>query len=306
MDLQALQSLVDVAQLGSFAAAAHKHNKDPSVISRQIAGLEAELQIRLFKRSTRKLSLTEAGARYLTRVRPLLAELAFAEEDAKALLERPSGVLKITASVAFGQECVLPYLARFMALYPYIDVELQLTDSNLDLLSEDIDLACRLSPAFTSDMVGIRLMPTRYWVCASPAYMAESGLNQHGLHQHELNQPEDLAQHPCLVFALPKFRSRWQFKDPQGQIIEVKIPSRLAISSALALREATRNGLGPALLADWLITTDVAQGRLVRLFPEYQATATDFDTAAWLLYPSRQYLPQKTRVFIDFIRQQLS
>jgi len=115
--------------------------------------------------------------------------------------------------------------------------------------------------------------------------------------------PRDLAARSCLLFPFPGYRTRWIFRDATGRRREVPVQGRIVISNALALHRCARDGLGPALLADWLVDDDLASGNLVDLFPEFRVTATDFETAVWLLYPSRAYLPLKTRAFIDFLRQ---
>lgn len=297
MEIEALALFVDVAEAGSFADAARRRNIDPSQVSRTIAALEKNLQIRLFKRSTRKLSLTEAGERYLARIVPVLEEMNFAAEEARELTQRPSGLIRMTASTAFGQVCLLPILPAFYEAYPNIEIELQLSDSNIDLFSEDIDLACRLAPSFQSDLIGVKLFDTCYRVCASPSYLKKS---------KPITQPQDLKEHKNIVLALAHYRSRWLFKDAENQLSEVKVQSRFAVSNALALRECLLKGMGPGLAADWLIDRDIASGDLVDLFLQLRVTATDFNTGAWLLYPSRHYMPLKTRVMIDFLKKHLT
>ncbi|BCE03830.1 LysR family transcriptional regulator [Marinicellulosiphila megalodicopiae] len=293
MNIQSLQLFIDVATLGSFADAARKLNEDPSKVSRNIAALESELSVQLFKRSTRSLSLTEAGQRYLLHITPIVEALSFANEDAKSVVNRPSGTLKISASTAFGQECLLPHIQSFMQLYPDIHIEMLLSDVNLNLHNEDIDLTFRLTPSFESDLIGTRLHATKYHLCASTDYI-KSHLS--------ISSPKDLQHHHCLVFALPKYRSRWLFKNEANELSQIKIQSKLAISSALALKQSAINGLGPAILPDWLIREELKTGQLKIILPQYQVTATDFDTAVWMLYPSKRFLPQKTRVFIDYIK----
>ena len=293
MDLASLQIFVEVVRRGSFAAVARDREVSPSAISRAISGLEAEVGARLFQRTTRRLSPTEAGTLYFERVEPLIGELEQAGQAAADARRTPRGTLRITASVAFGQVCLVPLLPELHRRHPELALELLLTDTNLDLVSERIDVALRLAPRLDSALVGLRLFETRYRVCASPDYLARRG---------PVASPDDLREHPCLTFALPGYRSRWIFLDRDGGRREVPIQGRFAMTSALALRDSARAGLGPALLADWLIDTDLASGTLVDLFPEQRVTATDFETAAWLLYPSRSYLPLKTRLFIDFLR----
>ncbi|MDB4837446.1 LysR family transcriptional regulator [Marinomonas sp.] len=298
MNIEAIRLFVDVAESGSFANAARKLNRDPSLVSRTIATLESQLKFQLFKRSTRTLSLTEAGERYLHRIKPVLSELEFAVDEARLLNETPSGKLRITASTAFGQICLLPHLAKFYQRYPDIELEIQLTENNLDLFAESIDLACRLTPTFQSDLFGAKLFDTHYLVCASPVYIEKNQNSKSPL----LDKPEAIIEHDAVVFNLSAYQSRWKFMGADKAIKEVKISSRLAVSSALALRECLLNDLGPGLVPHWLVEKDLEKGDLVNLFPSYQVTATDFNTGAWLLYPSRKYLPSKTRVMIDYLK----
>jgi len=187
-------------------------------------------------------------------------------------------------------------LADFRQTYPGLSLELLLTDSNLDLIGERIDVAIRLGPRLDVGYVGTKLFSTRYRVCASPAYLARAGVP---------SSPIQLAEQKCVVFNLPGFRDRWLFRDVGGKVIEVPITSAVRLSSALAVRQCALDGLGPVLIGHWNIDADLANGSLIDLFPEYSVTATDFDTAAWIIYPSRSYLPAKVRTFIDFARERL-
>jgi DNA-binding transcriptional LysR family regulator len=296
MDIESLRLFVAVVRRGSFAGVARDHDLDPSSVSRTIAALEDRLGVRLFQRTTRRLSLTEAGERYFSRIEALLAELDQARDEARAVTAGPAGTLRLTASVAFGQRCLVPLIPDFRESYPEIRVELLLTDAKLDLVSERIDLAIRLGPQIDGDAIGTKLFDTRYRVCASPRYLDRAP---------PAAVPADLAAHRCLLFSLPDFRFRWRFRrDGEGETI-VPIAGDVVISSVLALRDCALAGLGPVLLADWLIDDDLRAGRLVDLFPDYAVTATEFETAAWLLYPSRTYLPNKVRVTIDFLKRRL-
>ena len=296
MNLEVLRVFVDVVRRGSFAAVAQDRAVSPSAISRAVSGLEHEIGLRLFQRTTRRLSPTEAGQVYFQRIEPLLEEIERARLAAADVSDRPSGRLRATASVAFGQKCLVPLLPRFHARFPELAVELMLTDGRLDLIEERIDVAIRLGPRQDSGFIGSKLFDTRYRVCASPDY-----LRSHG----PIETPGDLARHPALVFALAGYRSRWIFESAQGEREAVPVNPRFVISNALALRDGAVAGLGVALLADWVVDDALANGFLVDLFPDHRATATDFETAAWLLYPSRAYLPLKVRVFIDFLRSEL-
>lgn len=297
MDLEALKTVALVARHGSFAAVSRVLDVDPSSVSRLVAGVETELGLRLFQRTTRTLSVTEEGAAYLARIEPLLEEFDHAQDMARDAARQPAGTLRMTASVAFAHECIVPHLGSFTAKYPEMALELLPTDANMDLAGNAIDLAIRLAPMPSGDVISTRLMSTRYVVCAAPEYLAA---------HPKLESPTDLANHPCLRFALPHYRMRWRFRRPGSDPVEVDVSGPMIIANALSLRRATVAGFGPALLADWLIASDLAEGRLVSVFPDWDCTATEFDTAAWALYPSRTYLPQKVRVMIDFLRGKLS
>ena len=293
MELDQLHIFIEVARRGRFAAVAKDRDIDPSSVSRAIASLEEELGTRLFQRTTRRLSLTEAGARYLARVEPLIQELALAGDLARHAASQPSGNLRMTASVTFGVTQIVPLLPDFRQQYPEIRIELVLTDQNVDLVAERLDLAVRLAPQVEGDLVAQKWLTTRYRVCAAPAYLNSAP---------PLQSPQDLQDHDCLLFALPGYRTRWRFRTGSESHQVVQVQGKTVISNALALLAAARGGMGPVLLADWLVREDISRGQLVDVFPNYEVTATTFDTGAWLVYPSRSFLPQKARAMIDFLK----
>ena len=297
MDLDALRTFIDVARRGSFAAVARERSVDPSSVSRQIAVLESDLGFRLFDRTTRRLSPTEAGRVYHDRVAGLVEELTLAREVGADVLAAPKGRLRVTASVAFGERWLMPRIASFRRAYPKLDLDLVLSDGVVDIAAEGIDVGIRLGTRMTGPLVATRLFPTRYRVVASPDYIERYG------HPHA---PKDLAENDCLVFPLPGYRSLWRFRSGERVVAEVEPRAVLTISNALALRRAALDGLGIALLADWTIGADIKEGTLVDLFPALDASAADFDTAAWIVYPSRSYVPAKTRTFIDHLKGSVS
>lgn len=296
MELENLRIFVEVIRRGSFAAVAKDRNLDPSSISRAIAMLEQDTGTRLLQRTTRRMSLTEAGNLFFTRVEAIVDELDHARDEALAISSTPVGTIRLTASVSFGHQCILPLIPKFRDLYPALKLELLLTDTSLDLVSERVDLAVRLGPSLDNNLISVKLFNARYRVCVSPAYLA---------HAKPLQKPQDLSAHKCMTFALPDFRTRWLFRDAKGMVREVPINSEIVITSALALRECAIAGIGPTLLANWLVDDDIAQGRLLDPFPSYEVATIDFNTAVWILYPSRNYLPNKVRNMIDFLKQNL-
>ena len=294
MDLDHLALVLRTAELGSFSAVAREADLAPSSVSRAVAAVEDRLGLRVFQRSSRALSLTAEGEAYLRRVAPLVEEMRAARREARADRVRPAGRLRLTASVAYGARRIVPLLPRLREAAPDLTVELILSDANLDLVADRVDLAVRLAPAPEGELISSRLHGTRYRVVASPDWVEAHGAP---------SAPDDLMQVDCLRTTLSGYRDAWTFRaGPDAPAATVPVRGPVLISNALALHEAACVGLGPALLADWLIDDAFAEGRLVDLFPGHEATATTFETAAWLLYPSRTYLPAKVRATIDLLR----
>ena len=298
MDVETIRLLIDVARAGSLAAAARERGIDPSQVSRPIALLEAELGVRLLQRSTRVMALTEAGESYVAAVTPLVAGIEAAGEAAARQSHNPIGTVRVTASVAFGETLLAPLLPSFREAFPRLKLELLLTDANLDLVTDRIDIALRLAPSYRADVIGVRLFPTRYHIVASPEYVARHGRPR---------EPEELAERSCALSALPEYRTRWLFRRADATEPEpVFVGGEIVSSNANLLRSAALSGIGPALLADWLVGAALRRGELVDLFPDHEVTATTFDTAAWLLYASREHLPARSRAVIDFLRARLA
>ena len=298
MNHMTLRLFTDVASKLSFAAVAEDRNMDPSSISRSIAQLESELGIRLFHRTTRSMSLTEAGARFNHHISSILDDYDMALEQARQINVQPQGTLRLTASTAFGEQMIVPLLTDFQKQYPQIKLELLLTDANLDLVEDRIDLAIRLGSRLSGDFVITQLFPTKYHLCATPDYLSA---------YPQIQQPQDLIHHNCLRFTLNSFRNNWHFQHTiTGQRVSMPVDGNCCVSSAISLKSLVLSNQGISLLADWLIMNELQQGQLVSLLPEYQVTATDFDTAAWIVFPSRAYLPHKTRVMIDFLKSNLN
>lgn len=292
-----LRLIQEIARHGSFAAVARQRDVDASSIGRIVAGIEHELGFRLFARTTRRMELTEAGSLYLSRVDPLSEELDRAVEECRAMQVEPRGTLRLSASATFGQRIIVPRLSAFRALYPAVTVEGVFSDSTIDLVADRVDLAIRLAPMIDGDYVVSKLMDTRYHIVAAPDYLRRAP---------RLEQPEDLVHHRAILFPYRDYRSRWIFRDAAGALTEQAVEGDLVLSPAGAIRDAALAGLGPALLPDWLISDDIEQGLLQTCIGGWDVTATRFDTAAWLIYPSRSFLPAKVRAMIDFLRRSMA
>lgn len=296
MDLDALLIFVEVVRRGSFSAVANDRGVAPSSISRAIESLEKQLGVRLFQRTTRRISSTEAGAAYFERIEPVVEELERAQMAVADLSANPRGTLRLTASVSFGLTCVSPLLARFGELYPDLQVELLLTDAVIDLTAERIDLALRHGPLKDSSLIAREILPVVYSLCASPSY-----LDQHG----QPTNPADLKNHRCLAFSSVAFHSRWLLRKRGGPVEEISVRPQLVVNNGIALKRCALDGGGIVLLSDWLVGEQLRSGELVQVLSDYEATPTTFETAIWLIYPSRAYVPRKVTAFVDFLERRL-
>ena len=297
MDLTALKMFVAIAQRGNFAAVAREYDADPSTVSRTIANLEEELGVRLFQRTTRSVTLTESGEVYRSHIEPLLEDIEIALDEALAVGALPKGTIRITASMAFGQFCLTPLLPRMRGQFPDLAVELVLTDTPLDLVAERIDLAIRLGNRAGGNVVSERLFDNRYRICASPGYLAKHG---------PIRQPQDFVSHNCLMMRSGAPDNVWIVRTPGGSVEEIPVSGDIVISSVMALRQCALEGLGPVMLIDWMVREDIRSGQLIELLPGHEVSGAHSRTSAWLIYPSARYLPLKTRVAIEFLRQGLA
>lgn len=294
MDLHKISIFLEVMRQRSLVKAANTLRLDASVVSRAIAALESDLGTRLFVRTTRKLSPTEAGRDFYAHVEPLVEELDRARAIVRDRGSKPKGILRITSPVSFGLLILNPILTRFQNEFPEIEVEVLISDAVLDLVELRIDVAIRFGHLQDTSFVANKLADLDYVVCASPSYLKRSP---------PLRRPSDLQNHRCLPFLIQRFDSSWQFRARRTAEVErVAVRSRLRISSALAIKDAALAHEGVALLPEILVRSELEAGSLVRSLASYEATATEFGAKIWLLHPSRDYVPGKTKVFIDFMK----
>jgi DNA-binding transcriptional LysR family regulator len=291
MSLVPLRTFVEVMRRGSFVAVARDRSVAPSSVSRAVASLEAELGVRLMHRTTRRITPTEAGLRYFERVQSIVDELDRAGQLALDTTARPQGTLRITAPVTFAELNVVPLLPAFAKKNPDLRFEIFSTNTFLDLVAERIDIALRVGDRAPSTFVSVRLCPLRYLVCASPSYLARRGRPK---------TPADLAKHDCMW--LPsQIEPAWTLAR-EGTAQTVPVHGRIAISNMEALRQCAAGGLGIAMIPRWVAAQSLAEGSLVEVLADYEAGRTAEAQSVWAIYPSRSYLPQKVRVFLDFLK----
>ena len=296
MDVESIRLFAAVVELGSFAAVARERGLDPSSVSRAISSLETELGFRLFQRTTRKLSPTEAGNAYFLNIRDLIEQLEHAADAARDLVQQPIGTLRITTSTFFGQTVLAPLLPELVSLFPTLSFDLVLADHHVDIVAERIDLAIRFGVRPEGDLVAVELRERKFVVAASPSYVAANGAPE---------TPADLADHSCIRLSMPGYREHWRFRLPGGDPTTVAVGGRIQVSHGGTAVACAINGAGPAMLADWAAAPHIASGTLVEFFPEHEVTGTEFDTACWLVYPSGSYVPQKVEVVARYLRDKL-
>jgi DNA-binding transcriptional LysR family regulator len=286
--LEAMSILLLTVEKGSFTAAAKALGMPLPTVSRKLSELEAHLGTQLLFRSTRKLALTEAGAAYAETARRILREVEDAERVAAGEFASPRGELVITAPVLFGELHVLPIVTEFLAAYPEISIRFLLSDRNLHLIEDHIDMAVRIGSLPDSSMVATRVgaMPTV--LCASPTLLAERGTPQ---------RPEDLAGFPCIGFDALAARSTWRF-GRAGALgpFEVAISPRLSVTTAAAAVWAAQQGAGITQLYLYQCEEALRRGGLRAILADFQPEAAPVS----LLHAVRGALPLKMRVFVDF------
>lgn len=287
---QAMQAFVRVVEAGSFVAAAARLQMSTSSLSRLVAELEQHLGARLLNRTTRRLSLTDAGQSYFERCVALLAELGEAEAQVGQSAAQPRGTIRLTCSVSMAEQRVAPAIARFAERYPDVHFELVVSDRVVDIVEEGFDLAVRVGAVRAESLVARRLAPMRLVLAAAPSYVARRGAPV---------VPQDLAQHNALTYAYTATPRLWRFTGPDGVVHDVRVNGSLHANSGDALLAAALAGLGVISEPDFMLGGAIAAGRLQRLLPGYEGQEGDI----WAVYPSRRHLSLKVRLFVDHIAQ---
>ncbi|MBK6806810.1 MAG: LysR family transcriptional regulator [Betaproteobacteria bacterium] len=288
--LQAITAFVTVVEAGSFARAAQRLDASVSAVSRHVAELEAHLDARLLNRTTRRLSLTEAGAAFHERCVQLLADLEEAEQGASQGGATPRGTLKLTCPITYGVRVLAPAIAAFVARHAQVRVDVELSDRAVDLVDEGIDLAVRIGAIRSQFLVARRIGSTALVCCASPHYLARNGTPR---------TPEDLSRHACLTYEYAPVRNQWRFASPDGSERAVRVAGPIHANNGRMLVALAAQGAGIALEPDFMVAPDLADGRLVPILDDWTPPAIPIHAA----YPSRRHLSAKVRAFVDFLAE---
>jgi DNA-binding transcriptional LysR family regulator len=277
-----------VVEAESFTGAAEKLDLSRGMATRYVAQLEAHLGVRLLNRTTRSLSLTEAGSDFYQRATQIIHMIEDAESAVAQSAAIPRGTLRVTCPPIFGTCHLDRAIVEFVQRYPGVDVELLMSERLVDLVDEGIDLALRIAiKELASGLVARRITPVRIVACASPAYLKKRGMPK---------SPDELVSHNCLFYALVSFRNDWRFKRKGAEKI-VRVSGNFRSNSGDVLMNAAIEGLGIIYEPTFMTYEALRQKRLVRVLPEWEAD----EYSLFALYPNRKFLPPKVRSFIDFL-----
>ncbi|MBT4891253.1 MAG: LysR family transcriptional regulator [Rhodospirillales bacterium] len=284
----AMRAFQRVADFKSFAAAARDLGVSTSSVSRHVFDLEEELGVRLFNRTTRRLSLTEAGEIYSERSKVILEDLEDLHSSTQDQQSAPSGRLRVTASLTLGEAWVVQLLPEFNKLYPDVFIELELTDRVINLVDEGFDVGVRTGGLKDSSMIARKLMDLNFIVYATPKYCEEFGSPQH---------PDDLKKHRCIQYLQPNHQNDDWWFDFGEEETWMDIKGVIAVNNAWAARELALSGMGIAYGPDFVVKQEIENGKLIRLLPEYEGSADPVH----VVYPHKRHLSAKVRVFMDHL-----
>jgi DNA-binding transcriptional LysR family regulator len=291
--LNRLQYFNCVVETGSISEASRVFDVQPSSISRQLAVLEQELGVRLLNKTTRNTGLTEAGHKYYEFSQRIVSEFDEAKRVVNDLQEKPKGKLKVSMTVGFGESVILPLISTFMALYPDIDIKLELTERVVDLVEENIDVAIRSGRLSDSTMVAKKLTSNNFLICASPEYLTNHGTPRH---------PVDLANHQCIRYNYSRWKDWFLMTDIKTKLT---INKAISINSVNGQKQLVLNNTGLALIPLWAVKNELANGSITQVMPEFIFSPYEELSATYAIYLKRDLVSPKTRVFLDFLNDNI-
>jgi DNA-binding transcriptional LysR family regulator len=276
-----------VVKHSSFAKAAEELSLSPSGVSRIVTRLEERLGVRLVQRTTRSLSLTEAGTAFYARASQILADLMDAEAEVQKATALPRGNLRMTASVSFGRHYISPLLEEILERFHELSIDLTLTNRFVDIIDEGIDLAIRIGSLSDSRLIARRLCSNQRVLVAAPSYLERRGTP---------STPEDLSQHDCIIYTGFARAREWKLIGPDGPV-SVAVDGRVATNNFEVLGDAVRNGLGITVGPTMSVHNELESGALVRVLDQYEFESS----AIFAVYPSARQLSTKVRAVVDFL-----
>jgi len=292
--LLALKMFVETVDAKGFSAAARRLDLATSSVTRTMDSLEAELGAVLLNRSTRQVTVSEAGAAYYQRARKILDAMAEADAMIADRGDTPVGQLRVSLPVAFGRRCIAPFLSRLLTTHPKLELDITMTDEIVDLIGERVDVSIRLgSAASYDDVIARQIGAFRRYVVASPAYLQNNG---------HPDAPMNLAEHDCLRFSYGTNAQVWTFKRGDEEV-QVPVSGRFRGNNVEMLHELVLSDCGIGLLPDWLVDTDIQAGRLTVLFGNWTVNPNRASSAITALYLPTQRGSRRVSAFLDFLAQ---
>lgn len=285
--LLTLEVFEKIVEEGSLSRAAEKLGLSRASVSKHLAALEDRLGARLLNRTTRRCSLTEVGAAFHERSRQILDDLDEAEQEAGSAGANPSGQLRLNAPMTFGTMHLSAAIPAYCAAFPAVTVDMILNDRVVDLVEEGFDLAVRIGHLADSSLIARRLAPCRFVACASPAYLAKRGAPC---------TPAELGAHDCLIYSYAPSREIWEFSGPEGSTT-VRVGGPMRANNGEALAVAAVAGMGIVLSPTFIVSTDLAAGRLVPVLVDYPIA----ERGIYAMWPTGRHLSAKVRTFVDFL-----
>jgi DNA-binding transcriptional LysR family regulator len=282
-----LEIFARVARTGNMSAAGREMGLSPAVVSKRVSLLEDRLNVRLFQRTTRQLTLTETGEGYFKRVVDILNLIEEAENFVNRRNTTPRGLLKVTAPTSFSRLHIAPFLPAFLEKYPDIELEFQLTDNFVDIIREGFDVAIRIGELQDSSLVQRKLAVDTRVVCGSPKYLESCD-------QGPPSTLADLDYHNCLSAGAQDY---WRLEGTDGQH-QLRVKGNIRSNSLEFMREALLSGLGLGLRSTWDIGPELRNGALQVVLPEYRGSS---NVAIYAVYPCRDFMPEKVNVFIEYL-----
>ena len=290
--LDAMHLFVRVAETGSFSGVAQQLGVARSVVTRQIAALEAHLGVKLMARSTRRLALTASGTSYLEKCRVILNLVEVAEADVAEERATPRGRIRVSVPLSFGLKRVAPLLLDFLRRYPEVGFDMDYSDRRANLIEEGIDLSIRIARRLEAGDVARRIGSGRMLVVAAPDYLARHGRPQH---------PAELAHHECLGYTAGNGSLAWQFL-VDGQIESFPVRSRISANNGDVLTEAAAQGLGITCQPDFIADIFIAAGRVEAILADFPLP----ELGIYAVLPSNRHIPHRVRVLMDFLGERLA
>jgi DNA-binding transcriptional LysR family regulator len=288
---ESMSVLVAAVEAGSLSAGARRLGTPLATVSRKVSELEAHLKTRLLNRSSRKLTLTDAGRSYVAACKRILEDVSDAERSASGEYSAPKGDLVITAPIVFGRLHVLPVAMEFLKAYPEVDIRIMLADRVVNLLEDHVDLAVRISELPDSSLLATRIGSVRRVICGSPAYFAERGTPQ---------SPDDLSQHDCITFEGLMSHDTWTITVEKSQVA-IPTHSRLVVNTAEAAIDAAIAGVGITRVLSYQIADAMKAGALKAVLEKFESAPSPVS----LVYAGVPLLPLKLRAFLDFAAPRL-